>query len=96
MAIPRIPAAELREVQFQALVYADGARADSTTMTVEAAFPAPAASPSVWIPGEWVRSGRARLMVGPAGDVELTPGDYDVWARVDAQEEQRIGAVVVT
>ncbi|MEU8525267.1 hypothetical protein AB0C77_06640 [Streptomyces sp. NPDC048629] len=46
--------------------------------------------PADWLPGEWDGDTTARILVGPGGDITLTPGDWRVWVRIDPPGEEDV------
>ena len=56
-----------------------------------------------WVVGSWefdknVSTYYARCLVGPDGDIELSPGSYDAWMRVTITPElvvRNVGGVLV-
>ncbi len=63
---------------------------DPTTFPVRFAFPASGSAPATWYAAQWESGGPpyiARLTIGPAGDVELEAGAYDVYAEVTDSPE---------
>lgn len=67
-------------------------RVDLGTQDVSMAFLADSdARPGVldWVPAEWTDSNRqVRVLVGPeGGEIELAPGHYFVWLKIDDDPE---------
>lgn len=64
---------------------------DLTALPVAFAFTSVGALPqdSDWMSGDWVLSSgyRARIKVGPDGDLDLAPTDYAVWVQIITDEE---------
>lgn len=45
---------------------------------------------SDWLAGEWDGDTTARILVGPDGDITLTPGDWRIWVRIDPPGEEDV------
>lgn len=62
---------------------------DPTGYGVTFAFPAANEQPADWVGGSWDTSDgvQARCLVGPAGDITLAAGTYDIWVRIAAGVE---------
>lgn len=80
-----------------------GAIVPPSTFGVEFAFTSnESIPPSVWHVGDWEVVGGstyARVLVGPEADVELAPGHYIVWIRIEAVPEQivrNLGSLEIT
>lgn len=79
---------------------------DPTSYGVELAFPREAKDPAGadWKTASWATGEsdgppyRARVAVGPSGDIDLSEGRYGIWIRVTAEDEtpvRRVGTLEV-
>lgn len=63
------------------------AAADPSDFTVEFAFTDVDARPDTWHAGTWVDSSTARTPALGTGSLDLNPGRYQVWLRIQAAGE---------
>lgn len=85
----------LEFVKVPVSAHAEGVEIDPTLFPVKLAFVKGLAEPEAgdWQDATWETDGDdhlARCLVGPGGTVELDPGHYTVWVRVEGNPEMPI------